>query len=557
MVVRPVTDGWGYVTYVPSVKARRAALKQASRLLSIFLIKQGISASSEIFDHIDTLQRRSVRVGGRSIGEFFFRPSTVRRPSWLSFFAGAIDGGALPLRVASAAGVLLVRRRHRVLAVTFGHGRHLLNPGCFEENFGLLATLNSINSERVRQIDRKRFDSISRITREQAIRDVPIFDFGLELDQDILRSLTGHPKDESLGKRLSGRDSLSAFASVELEDLGPLLDRYVRQAGGIDYRDTFPWVDAISELRPGPIRDRLEARLVEKLRACDLERVWLVVPELVNWTDVGGFAYSGSRRASVHSDVHASTYLAQLRDASRLSVSNLRSHRVICASESTGEPIDSWSVYRCVYAEIESDDGTYLLDNGRWYRIDTDLVAKVDRELRQIKSTAIALPDWRRGEDEKDYNGRLAASSAVAHALMDRKNVRFGGGRSQVEFCDVFVKPGTMLHVKRYGGSSVLSHLFSQGVVSATSLLWDADFRRALNRTLPTSHRLRKPESRPAPGQFEVAFAIASKSSGPLRLPFFSRVTLRNAYRQLSNFGFRVTCTKIEIERAAEGEQPD
>jgi len=105
-----------------------------------------------------------------------------------------------------------------------------------------------------------------------------------------------------------------------------------------------------------------------------------------------------------------------------------------------------------------------------------------------------------------------------------------------VEFCDIFTKSKIMIHVKRYGGSGVLSHLFSQGVTSASLLLWDEGFRKALNRGLPVTHRFGNP-----------AYAIASQSEGELVLPFFSRVTLRNAYRQLSNYGFKVTCSKIEM----------
>ncbi len=49
---------------------------------------------------------------------------------------------------------------------------------------------------------------------------------------------------------------------------------------------------------------------------------------------------------------------------------------------------------------------------------------------------------------------------------MDKKNIPYGGGYSRIEFCDLFSKSKQMIHVKRYGGSSVLSHLFNQGLVS-------------------------------------------------------------------------------------------
>jgi uncharacterized protein (TIGR04141 family) len=217
-------------------------------------------------------------------------------------------------------------------------------------------------------------------------------------------------------------------------------------------------------------------------------------------------------------------------------------------SEAVDNVLHDWSVYKCIYAEMDTPTGTFLLDNGKWYKVDRDLVSKVDRDIGKIGSSRVSFPRYRHLETEEAYNKRFAESDRHAYALMDRKTIPYGGGRSQIEFCDVFTRSRLMIHVKRYSGSSVLSHLFSQGVVSATLLLWDDGFRTQLNRKLPPTHRLINPKQRPQTNDYEIAFAIASKAEGPLTIPFFSRVTLRNAYRQLTTYGFKVTCSKIEME---------
>jgi len=93
----------------------------------------------------------------------------------------------------------------------------------------------------------------------------------------------------------------------------------------------------------------------------------------------------------------------------------------------------------------------------------------------------------------------------------------------------------------------VLSHLFAQGVVSATAFIGDAKFRQEVNQLLPTGMRIKALSRRPTAADYEVAYVIASRSLKPLSLPFFSRVTLRNAEIQLSNLGFHVSLTKVQV----------
>ena len=130
---------------------------------------------------------------------------------------------------------------------------------------------------------------------------------------------------------------------------------------------------------------------------------------------------------------------------------------------------------------------------------------------------------------------------------MDRQVVMIGGGRSRVEFCDLYSKDKKeIIHVKKYGGSSVLSHLFSQAVVSGGCFLYEADFRTRLNDLLPHGFKLRNPKEQPVANEYEVCIAIMSKEKGPLELPFFSKVSFKHAVKALHNFGYKVTKLKIE-----------
>src|SRR5262249_2988522 len=151
--------------------------------------------------------------------------------------------------------------------------------------------------------------AIARLTREQAFRGVPIVDFGLDLEQDMLRSVTGAPSDSDLGNRMSGRDSLSVSVPVGLADLGAQVDRYFKKSKSKDYKAGFSFIDNIDELRTPVEREELDEELLNRIQKGNLDRIWLVVPDLLDWTDVEGFLYNRADGSPIMADIHFDSYL--------------------------------------------------------------------------------------------------------------------------------------------------------------------------------------------------------------------------------------------------------
>jgi uncharacterized protein (TIGR04141 family) len=92
----------------------------------------------------------------------------------------------------------------------------------------------------------------------------------------------------------------------------------------------------------------------------------------------------------------------------------------------------------------------------------------------------------------------------------------------------------------------VLSHLFAQGLVSGELFRRDEEFRRMVNAKLPASYRLGASVGCIDAARFEIVYAIVSKSTKALNIPFFSKVNLRNADRRLKTFGYRVSLLKVQ-----------
>ena len=109
-------------------------------------------------------------------------------PRWACFFEGCIDISDIG-NVATTSAVLLMENDGRMFAITFAFGRYLLRTDCWEERFGLRVTLNCIDEDKVRCIDKKTLDAITKQSREQASRDAPPQDFGHDIEQDLLRAV--------------------------------------------------------------------------------------------------------------------------------------------------------------------------------------------------------------------------------------------------------------------------------------------------------------------------------------------------------------------------------
>jgi uncharacterized protein (TIGR04141 family) len=104
-----------------------------------------------------------------------------------------------------------------------------------------------------------------------------------------------------------------------------------------------------------------------------------------------------------------------------------------------------------------------------------------------------------------------------------------------------------MIHVKRYGGSGVLSHLFNQGLVSGELFQREIQYRKKFNEKLPSSLMIDSIERRPNRGEYTIVYAVISEQGEGLDIPFFSKISMKHAVNRLEAFGFNVRLAKIPV----------
>jgi len=514
------------------------------RTLTIYLVDKALADAQTIVRAGS--EHHKVVVNGRRMGDLFVKVGHPHPPPWVSFFSGAVDNLA-SVQGTSTSAVLLVQTGGRNFAIAFGFGRALLHPGVTDDRFGLKVTLNAVDPAQIRSVDRETLDSPAPHSQIQARVAANISEFGLNVDQDLLRAVTGIPRDQTLGKRLTGKDALRTTGPFTLDTIPGLLRRYLAESQKTEYRRKFPWLDHIQEVRNAVLRESLDGIVQEKLRQGEFDRMWLAVPERIEWQNVDGFSYRSRENAAQHPDIHLRTFVDGLRDPATITIEAIKSRHRVYARSDNGDAIYEWPVYHCLYAEIEHNGKQYLLNNSTWYQVDTAFRDRIENSFRRIPRATCALPNAEEDEIERQYNRRVAESNG-AYALMDRNLIRYPDPRNPIEFCDLYSADQEIIHIKPYAGSSTLSHLFAQGVTSGTLFAHDAGFRRAVNEKLPATHRLLHPQQPLAPKAYSVVYAIISGSLHPLTIPFFSKVTLNGAARTLRGIGYSVQITKIGID---------
>lgn len=516
-----------------------------TRSLNVFLLKESIKDAATATK--PGIQPVVIEVG-EATGTLYIK-QTSGAPKWLTFLresGTAIDH----LGTASASALLIIEAAGRLFAVTFGYGRSLLAPGVSEQNFGLRICLNSIDHNRIRSIDKRSFDEGAKHGREQSSRDATIGDFGLNIEQDILRAVTGSPREElNLGARISGMDSLLVTVKIAFKELPALLARLLRQYESTEYRKRFPWVDHIEEIRDPIQLALLDDRILDKLTAWNVgganpQGLWMAVPQLLEWGNIGKL-YIGSGREG-DEDLHVNRLVSELRKKGEITLNRLHKTHVVAKSLDADSEVERWSAYDCLYAE-DTEDGICLLSGGKWYRVERNFSKSVDDYLSRLSATTLTLPGRNPGEREDAWNAR-AASSDPGLVLMDKELVYLAGKVGGIEVCDVWGwQLGIFLHAKKYMGSSALSHLFAQGAVSAETFAMHQEYRTKFRERVPTDKRALCVDGRPDPSKYEVAFVLLSRSRTGINLPFFSRVTLRSAGERLNGLGYRVSLTIVPL----------
>jgi len=517
---------------------------------SIHLATESIESLDDFLT--DNARSSCVEIPSRSPISFpcklLYRPAGASTPDWAKLLdqTFAVDGA---IKSSAALAVILFQCEQRVMASTYGFGHVLLDADRRENDFGLLIAANALSDENVKLVEKANLGSVIRDAAQSA--GITRFqEFNVDRALSLVRRLSG--SSESVGSSLSGATSItvtSEFEPAQLVELGKVLLKLYKSDA---YKKTgFGIIDKIKPVHNVGTLNKLETELLTDINTV-APSFELGLPE-IETKPTGFVTITGTKKRNLFADLNLATALNEIGGAA--SIQSLIDHKIVTHNVDGTGKLKEWSIYRGLVGSIALDGRRYALNEGRWYRIDDALINAAKATFAACsKGLDTTFPPWpiigsgknkHVYEKEGDYNVR--ACGADASLLLFDKHLfpvpTFPG--PGIEICDIFdVAQKRLIHVKRSGRrSSVISHFLNQGLNSAKLLRtyegMKAKFFAELGKLVDATTLAALETSFPYDWSVEFKFGDFPNSAGEYTIPFFSRVALDEAKREIEALGFQ------------------
>lgn len=504
-------------------------------------------------------------------GEVFFGQIYRKPPVWADFISTGLERALDGMMTGGAGAVIFVPVKDRYVAVCFGQIHMALNDDAFERQFGLKVTLNSVPGSSIRSLDLATPDAVTFQKRVQASRDSDVNTFGVDQLRDIARVAGGTPKDPSFARFVAGKDSLSITCEIGPGDIETKCAEIFKVYEKKDYRVDFKWVDNLRPVIEKDLIERLDQQLfvdLSELRKGNPADLHMSPPEVVDYTEGSELHYNGFRsHGTTFHSLAISDYVGELnRCKFSGDIKEIKEkHRISAKSSDKDEFSEKWKVYDCFVHEASLTSGTstryYILFAGSWFQVEASFKDSVEKFFDGIDKVTIVGKTSACNEQELTEN--LVKTRSGDLLKLDKTKINPTGVKNaNLEPADFLSDKKHFIHLKDRHSSGPISHLWSQGVVSAEAFVGDSGFRKKLRSVVKSEGMgfeayLPKSTERVVREDYTVVYGIMRQpyANKKLGLPFFSKVSLQVAIGRLRRLGFEVAIELIEKPASSAGKK--
>lgn len=499
-----------------------------------------------------------------AVGDLWVGQSPANPPGWVDFLGQLAPAARAELRTQSCAAILFLetaKPAKRLFALCFGQGHHSLDESAIERGFGLRVTLNQVSRDRLRTIDSAALDSTVMQRRTQASRNADLGAFEINTDRDLVRLAAGSPLSSSFARALTGRDALSVRAPVAPGAIVAYCERALQIYGEKTYQRDFAFIDHIQPVGDPKLRDILDCLAFDELKTLvggGTSDLHLAIPDILAPEDDLDIGYFGvglpSGRKAVFSELAIENYVAELQRGKFSAVADMAelrgSHEICVIENGQADREHRRKLYSCLVYEVQRNSETYVLFDGQWYLVDRSFYADVEKAYQALVRPAFAASTT--AKNERAFIAELLADTNLL--CLDQARASPTGARgANLEPCDFLSTSRQLIHLKDGHGSSPLSHLWNQGLVSTESFVRDPGFRTAFRKAVTAREKqysksgflalIPDGRTKPVPADFTIIYGVMRHPNArtkSLAIPFFSKIALRAVSERLDLMGFRV-----------------
>jgi uncharacterized protein (TIGR04141 family) len=468
----------------------------------------------------------------------------------------------------------------RWVAWTFGNASRALRRSAQDPRFGLLAALNLLvvpllesgqsagvpsqrrRGPRLREMRYRTTSPYVQQTGHRSARDIPVDGFRIDRTSDLIAAVGATGADPALttSTLLGGRSLRFRAMVTRIDELVDLATIAVDRSSAIHYKEMFSWIDNIRPVDDPELIHKLRLQLIDELIAHPgSPAIDAILPDdLINMGEDRSIKYivfpheRGIGQGRITLAVAAiSDLLVQSKAADEPDKALDAELRFLDEAE---ERIGTATVLECLSANLTREGANFIIYDGDFYSVNQSFVRRIDQELSEVSLSSLDYPQYR-GETEPAYNAMVGRDYPDKFVLLDREMIELPNEYG-VEASDLVSSSGALIHVKRKGKPSVLSHLFLQVANSCellrrSPLAWQqlaALIRQhAHNDQIVTSVEATYLQAEKDGSEIEVVFAFLGDWKGKTitNLPLFSRISMVNEIRRVSNLGFRPTVALI------------
>lgn len=555
-------------------------LRKISVVLNIMLLKQTVEFEQPEF-YIKEFSEANIKYRDENL-ILYKKDKVPTNPSWYELFNEKVwdKRTEIDINRTSSDGLSLIKKlvyNHKtyVFVLNFNTGRYNINPKIIDKNFGLYTTQKMILNG----------DAQLKNTSIRSLEENPInknVTFGEEINaatyqtnlepNDYVRELNISINNSETFKKMIGKNgSLNVRILFEEDEIPCInhLDEKLIEIINIYESITTEEINLLYKgLRPieEECFEELEQVLEEKITNFNNSQdgFYLFEPESdFDFSRIQKYEFkiitNENNRRHINrfeeNEFNLSKYLTYQHNPS---IESLKNDMIKFIDENNYAK--EWSIYECLYGEMEYNERIYILSTEKWFEIEKNKYKRINEEIEAIQDDTFTVSDDLKEQVTNEIQikkndpriKKIDKERIFNKKLSEEKNGEFfDEGRKQIkieddafEVCDVFLpQEKEFIHskIKKGSSASALGHLFNQAYVSGYSYVrFKNSFVKEVNDLIPNSENHISTNH----SEYTIRLLIINTSSVN-KLSFFAKLILDEKIAQLKGYGFCIKLTWI------------